>query len=120
LARSRSNARRSRAAEPAASVGMAGASVMSCTVPRRITAHVDRRFSEAIHLRQMAKTLITTPFPTTEEVARILGLSQARVRQIEALMDRAAAEDTERRSRAAKKAWKRRRAESARRANANR
>ncbi|MGO9258685.1 MAG: hypothetical protein ACLQU1_20545 [Bryobacteraceae bacterium] len=61
----------------------------------------------------MAKTLITTPFPTTEEVARILGVSQTRVRQIEALMAQAAKEDTERRSRAAKKAWKRRREKSA-------
>ena len=36
----------------------------------------------------MAKTLITTPFPTTEEVGRLKGVSASRVRQIQDMMAR--------------------------------
>ena len=34
----------------------------------------------------MAKTLITTPYPTMAEVARMLGVPYSRVRRVEAIM----------------------------------
>ena len=46
-------------------------------------------------LKQMAKGLITTPFPSTAEVARKLGLSDSRIRSVIALMSFSTEDATE-------------------------
>jgi hypothetical protein len=35
----------------------------------------------------MAETLITTPFPTNDQVVRMMGISRTRQRELEALVD---------------------------------
>ena len=43
-------------------------------------------FGAKIYSKRMAKTLIETPFPTTAEVARMIGVSPSRVRELERMV----------------------------------
>jgi len=51
----------------------------------------------------VAKVYITTPFPTTEEVAAHYGISPARVAELERMLEEIRAERAERAARTAKR-----------------
>jgi hypothetical protein len=63
----------------------------------------------------MAKTLITTPYPEPADVARKLGITPARFRELEAMMEEIMAENDRRAARA--KARKKRSQQAMRKGN---
>ena len=48
----------------------------------------------------MAKTLITTPFPTREDIIRTYGISRKRARELDAMIEEVMAENDRREARA--------------------